>query len=144
MTVYVDDVAHPFGRMLMCHMWADTLEELIAMADMIGVSRRWLQQPPKASWVHFDVSLGKKATAIRLGAVLTDKFGPVEHCANLDIASGEPDRVRRGEHHLHQVATARALRRTAETPRQCGFSCASAADCLRRPACQNDDRRRLF
>lgn len=51
MTVYVDDVRHPFRRMVMSHMWADSLDELLAMADRIGVARRWLQQPPKASWV---------------------------------------------------------------------------------------------
>jgi len=81
MTVYVDDVRHRFGRMIMCHMWADTLDELLAMADAIGVARRWLQEPPKASWVHFDISLGKKAEAIRHGAELTDKYGPVLHVA---------------------------------------------------------------
>lgn len=31
MTVYVDDVRLPFGRMIMCHLWADTLPELLAM-----------------------------------------------------------------------------------------------------------------
>ncbi len=79
MTVYVDDVRHKFGNMVMCHMWADTLPELLAMADRIGVKRRWLQKPPKASWVHFDISLGKKALARAYGAVLTDKYGPIEH-----------------------------------------------------------------
>jgi hypothetical protein len=83
MTVYVDDVRHRFGRMIMCHMWADSLEELLEMADRIGMNRRWLQQPPKASWVHFDVSLSLKAKAIAAGAVLTDRYGPVEHVARL-------------------------------------------------------------
>ncbi|MCW3784429.1 DUF4031 domain-containing protein [Defluviimonas salinarum] len=83
MTVYVDDVRHRYGRMVMCHMWADSHEELLAMADRIGLARRWLQEPPKASWVHFDVSLMLKARAIAAGAVLTDRYGPVEHVARL-------------------------------------------------------------
>lgn len=83
MSVYVDDVRHTFGRMIMCHMWADTLDELFAMVDKIGVQRKWLQQPPKASWVHFDISLAMKAKAIKEGAILTDKYGPVEHMAKL-------------------------------------------------------------
>ena len=83
MAVYVDDVRHKFGRMVMCHMWADTLDELLAMADRIGVQRKWLQQPPKASWVHFDISLGAKAKAQAAGAILTDMFGPSEHVARL-------------------------------------------------------------
>ena len=83
MTVYVDDVRHQFGRMVMCHLWADSLDELLAMADRIGVQRKWLQQPPKASWVHFDISLGMKAKALAAGAVLTDRYGPSEHVARL-------------------------------------------------------------
>lgn len=83
MTVYVDNVRHPFGRMVMCHCWADSLDELFAMMDKIGVQRKWLQQPPKASWVHFDISLTKKALAISNGAILTDRYGPLEHVAKL-------------------------------------------------------------
>ena len=82
MTVYVDDVRHAFGRMVMCHLWADTEDELLAMVDRIGVQRR-IQRPPKASWVHFDISLGKKALAIASGAILTDRYGPSEHVARL-------------------------------------------------------------
>ena len=103
MTVYVDDVRLPFGRMIMCHMWADSFDELLAMADRIGVQRKWLQQPPKASWVHFDISLGKKALALAAGAVLTDRYGPLEHVARLH---GDPVRVE-----------AIAGRRAAETER---------------------------
>lgn len=110
MTVYVDDVRHRFGRMVMCHMWADRLSELLDMAATIGVDRRWLQQPPKAGWVHFDVSLGMKARALAEGAVLTDRFGPVEHVARLDIRSGDPERMQRGAERLASVARSRAIR----------------------------------
>jgi hypothetical protein len=65
--------------MVMCHLWADDLGELLAMADRIGVARKHLQRPPKASWVHFDICLAMKAKVIAAGAVLTDKYGPLEH-----------------------------------------------------------------
>lgn len=109
MTVYVDDVRHRFGRMIMCHMWADSLDELLAMADRIGVARKWLQQPPKASWVHFDIAMSKKLIAQQHGAVLTDKYGPVEHTAKLAIASGDPERAAHGRRKLEQVAYVRTL-----------------------------------
>ena len=83
MAVYVDNVRLPFGRMIMCHMWADEIDDLLAMADRIGVQRKWLQEPPKASWVHFDISLEKKRLALAAGALLTDRYGPVEHVARL-------------------------------------------------------------
>ena len=47
------------------------------MPTRIVVAHRWLQGPPKASWIHFDISLSKKAAAIRHGAILTDRYGPV-------------------------------------------------------------------
>lgn len=69
MTVYVDDMRAGFGRMVMCHMIADSDAELHAMADRIGVARRWHQAPPKASHSHYDIALSKRAIAVRLGAV---------------------------------------------------------------------------
>ena len=63
MTVYVDDMNASFGRMIMCHMIADTEDELHAMADKIGVARKWYQKD------HYDISLSKRAEAVRLGAV---------------------------------------------------------------------------
>jgi len=68
MTVYVDDMAAPYGRMIMCHMLADTREELFAMADRIGVARKWYQGFEKASCPHFDIAKSKRALAIKAGA----------------------------------------------------------------------------
>lgn len=121
MTVYVDDVRHRFGNMVMCHLWADTLDELLAMVDRIGVQRKWIQGHPtlsfgkhrNASWVHFDIALSKKALAIAAGAVLTDRFGPVEHTSRLAMASGDPDRAERGRIMLENVAKCRAMREAA-------------------------------
>lgn len=117
MTVYVDDVRHQFGNMVMCHLWADTLDELLAMVDTIGVQRKWIQGHPtlsfgkhrNASWVHFDIALSKKALAIKAGAVLTDKYGPSEHTAKLGIASGDPARIERGQRMLDNIARCRAM-----------------------------------
>ena len=67
MTVYVDDMRAPFGRMIMCHMIADTPVELHAMAARIGVARRWCQQEGTAE-EHYDVCLSAKKTAVAAGA----------------------------------------------------------------------------
>ncbi len=67
MSVFVDEPKNAFGQMLMCHMLADTPEELHAMADKIGVSRRWFQG--MASFPHYDISKGKRAKAVGFGAV---------------------------------------------------------------------------
>ena len=72
MTVYVDDMyltpLGQFGRMKMSHMIADSTEELMAMADRVGIDRRWLQNAGTHR-EHFDISSGKRAIAIRHGAV---------------------------------------------------------------------------
>jgi len=62
MTVYVDNMRASFGRMVMCHMIADTEKELHAMAKQIGLWKRWYQGD------HYDVSLTKRAEAVRRGA----------------------------------------------------------------------------
>lgn len=67
----------------MCHMWADSRAELVAFVSSIGLDTRWIQEPPRASWIHFDVSLGYKAKALAAGAIQTDKYGPLEHVARL-------------------------------------------------------------
>ena len=66
MPVYVDDVFIPFGRMKMCHMIADTEEELHEMARKIGLKREWFQDTSRP---HYDVSKTKRAEAVRHGAV---------------------------------------------------------------------------
>jgi hypothetical protein len=68
MTVYVDDMRAAYGRMVMCHTIADTDDELHAMADAIGVERRWHQKPGTAR-SHYDIALSKRAIAVQLGAV---------------------------------------------------------------------------
>jgi len=65
--VYVDDMKASFGRMTMCHMIADSTEELLAMVDKIGVQRKWIQKPG-TPWEHFDICLAKRKLAVQNGA----------------------------------------------------------------------------
>jgi Protein of unknown function (DUF4031) len=78
MSVYVDGAQNAFGRMKMCHMLADTYEELIAMADKIGVQRKWYQGLAKASSPHFDIAQSKRALAVARGAIEIDRYKLVE------------------------------------------------------------------
>lgn len=68
MGVYVDDMEAQFGRMVMCHMVADTSSELVRMADQIGVARHWIQGQGTYR-EHFDVCLSKRKLALEAGAV---------------------------------------------------------------------------
>ena len=67
MAVYVDNMQAPFGRMIMCHMIADTEEELLEMADTIGIARKWHQYPGTIK-SHFDICLSKRKLAVKNGA----------------------------------------------------------------------------
>lgn len=66
--VYVDSFNAPFGRMVMCHMMADTTQELLDMVDKIGVQRKWIQDKG-TSREHFDIALSKKKLALQHGAI---------------------------------------------------------------------------
>lgn len=65
--VYVDAAVWPYGRMMMCHMVADDVEALHAMADKIGIARRWFQDKP--GFPHYDICKLKRAAAVEHGAV---------------------------------------------------------------------------
>jgi hypothetical protein len=67
MSVYVDSQRNPFQRMIMCHMVADTPEELHEMARAIGMRRDWFQD--KGSMPHYDVSLSRRKLAVERGAI---------------------------------------------------------------------------
>jgi hypothetical protein len=74
MAVYVDDMRAKYGRMVMCHMVADTDEELHAMAARIGVARKWHQKAGTYQ-SHYDVCLSMRAQAVKFGAVEIDRYG---------------------------------------------------------------------
>ncbi len=74
MAVYVDDMKAKFGRMTMCHMLADTTEELLAMASKVGVQHKWIQYPGTVK-EHFDICMSKRALAVSHGAKEIDGEG---------------------------------------------------------------------
>lgn len=81
MSVYVDTAATPFGRMVMCHMIADTPDELRAMARCIGVNLKWFQH--RASAPHFDICKSKRAQATAMGAIEVDRVALVRKVSEI-------------------------------------------------------------
>lgn len=67
MAVYIDNYNAKFRRMIMCHMIADSTEELISMAKAVGVNPKWIQYAGTYN-EHFDICLSMKAKALKLGA----------------------------------------------------------------------------
>lgn len=67
MPVYVDNPRNPLGRMKMCHMIADTFDELWQIAYDLDLKEEWFQRD--ASFPHFDISLSKRRQAVALGAI---------------------------------------------------------------------------
>ena len=88
MSVFIDNMRAPFGRMIMSHMVADTSQELHAMAARIGVSSRWVQDrgTPRE---HYDICQSKRQLAIQYGAIevtrrqlamkIMDRYNRVRH-----------------------------------------------------------------
>lgn len=69
--VYVDEMAvcprsrnWPYDQA--CHMVADSVEELHAFAGRLGLMRSWFQS---GSLPHYDLTIGRRVKAIRLGAI---------------------------------------------------------------------------
>lgn len=68
MSVYVDDMRWPYGRMIMCHMIADESHQLRAMASYIGIRQKWIQDAGTPD-EHFDICLAKRRLAVKEGAI---------------------------------------------------------------------------
>jgi hypothetical protein len=54
-----------------CHLVADELGELHAFARRLGLHPEWFQTPERLP--HYDLTEGKRAAAVRLGAVEIDR-----------------------------------------------------------------------
>jgi len=85
-SVYVDKPAHGYGRMVMCHMLADSPAELHAMAERIGVARRHYQ--PRST-PHYDICKAMRAKAVAAGAIETDRYG-INDCIKRIRANPQP------------------------------------------------------
>lgn len=84
MPIYVDALAHGIATDAQarrvgarngdqwCHLIADTPDELLAFAKRIGMRPEWLQHAgtPRE---HFDLTPGRRATAVLLGAQEIDR-----------------------------------------------------------------------
>lgn len=116
MTVYVDNMRAPFGRMVMCHMLADTDDELHAMAAKIGVARRWWQSPAKTSGSHYDIASSKRRLAVEYGAVevTLQQMACMNMRRRITGSLGTPGTAEAwAEKHFRKAAKLRAKRRAA-------------------------------
>lgn len=68
MTVYIDKMNIPYGRMIMCHMLADSRKELDDIAHKIGLNKKWIQYPGTYK-EHYDICLQYKNKALEAGAI---------------------------------------------------------------------------
>lgn len=73
MTVYVDELLG-WGRIPgggrathWCHLMSDSIDELHAMADKIGLKREWFQVS-KSGIPHYDITPSRRALAVKAGA----------------------------------------------------------------------------
>jgi hypothetical protein len=53
-----------------CHLWADTLEELHAIAKRVGMKPEWFQNDGRLP--HYDLVPPRRAEAVALGAIEYD------------------------------------------------------------------------
>lgn len=89
MSVYLDpmvDHGKSIGRAgpSWCHMIADTLDELHAMASRIGLRRSWFQY---GNTPHYDIGTDRiRALAVAAGAVECDRRVFVAHVRRLRAA----------------------------------------------------------
>lgn len=94
MSVYVDNMQAPYCGMLMCHMFADTSDELTTMVSVIGVDNKWIQSQGTYA-EHFDVCQSKRRLAVQAGAVEVEyrQFGAMLRHRQVNGVLGNPQDV---------------------------------------------------
>jgi uncharacterized protein DUF4031 len=80
MSVYVDELlkhggSASFHWVHSCHLYADSLHELHEFAEGLGLKRQWFQD--KEGFPHYDLTVGKRAMAVKRGAMEKDRFHAV-------------------------------------------------------------------
>jgi hypothetical protein len=71
MAIYVDNAKIEWRGKLWCHLVADTLGELHAFANRLGLQREWFQS--HASYPHYDITTIARERALLLGAMIGDR-----------------------------------------------------------------------
>lgn len=71
MAIYVDRSSVSFKGRKWCHLMADTLEELHAFAQQMGIDARLFHRD--ASYPHYDITLEMRSMVIAHGAVDADR-----------------------------------------------------------------------
>lgn len=102
MTVYVDDAIHLWRGKLWCHLFSDNLDELHQFAAHLGLQRSWFQEPPRASWCHYDITANKRRIAIGLGATEASFW------KTLEVAHGKKAAKKMRRRHYARVRSMRA------------------------------------
>lgn len=74
--VFVDTARTRYRGMIMCHMVADSVDELHVMAEKLGLKRSWFQTD--SSLLHYDICQAKRKLALQLGAQEIDRRSLVE------------------------------------------------------------------
>ena len=89
--IYVDPLMdHGWRLGQSCHMFADTVVELRIMAVRIGMKLKW-EQPPtdRRAWPHYDLTVARRARAIRLGVIPLDRAATVKKWNSMRTRKGE-------------------------------------------------------
>lgn len=66
MSVYVDEAKWAWRNQYWCHMVADSIDELHAFADLLGMKRAWFQDKRLP---HYDMNAKRRERALKLGAL---------------------------------------------------------------------------
>ena len=70
--IYIDKAFIPYRGMKMCHMLADSSNELLSFSEQIGLKKTWLQYKNTYK-EHFDISEPYRKIAIEKGAIVVER-----------------------------------------------------------------------